>query len=108
LLTVSGLRAGYYLCFFGMHVFTPTVMEILGRQLGEMGRQATLSSALGELAAREQYLALPIAGHRYDLGAKYGLLIAQMALALSGRESNEVLAQLVELLAQRMTQGAAG
>lgn len=23
-ITVPGLRAGYYLCFFGMHVLTPT------------------------------------------------------------------------------------
>lgn len=106
-LTVAGLRAGYYLCFFGMHVLTSTVMEILERQLREPGQRVTLSGALAELATREQYLALPIAGHRYDLGAKYGLLIAQMALALSGRESNEILAQLIELLAERTMQGAA-
>ena len=29
-LIVPGLRAGHYLCFFGMHVLTPAVMEILG------------------------------------------------------------------------------
>lgn len=107
LLTVAGLRAGYYLCFFGMHVLTPAIMEILGRQLCEPGQRVTLSGALAELATREQYLALPIAGHRYDLGAKYGFLVAQMALALSGRERNEVLAQLVELLAERTMAGAA-
>ncbi|HVM74025.1 MAG TPA: sugar phosphate nucleotidyltransferase [Candidatus Saccharimonadales bacterium] len=107
LLNVAGLQAGYYLCFFGMHVLTPAVMEILQRQLDVFGRGVTLSSALRELAAREQYLAAQIPGHRYDLGVKYGLLIAQMALALSGKESNEVLAQLVELLSQRMMQGTA-
>ena len=32
-LVVPGLRAGNYLCFFGMHVLTPSVMEILGRQI---------------------------------------------------------------------------
>ena len=34
-LVVPGLRAGHYLCFFGMHVLTPTVMDFLGpaRQL---------------------------------------------------------------------------
>ena len=32
-LLVPGLRAGHYLCFFGMHVLTPTVMEILARQV---------------------------------------------------------------------------
>ena len=61
----------------------------------------TLSTALAELAAREQYLALEVEGRRYDLGVKYGLLAAQLALALAGRDRDEVLAQLVELLALR-------
>jgi UTP--glucose-1-phosphate uridylyltransferase len=91
-LIVPGLRAGHYLCFFGMHVLTPTVMEILENQ-------AELSPALKALAGREKYLALEVAGVRYDLGAKYGLLIAQMALALEGQDRGEVLAELVNLLA---------
>src|SRR6478672_899594 len=32
-LIVPGMRAGYYLCFFGMHVLTPAAMDILGRVL---------------------------------------------------------------------------
>jgi UTP--glucose-1-phosphate uridylyltransferase len=92
-LVVPGLRAGQYLCFFGMHVLTPTVMESLGRGV-------SLSAALAELAGREKYLALLKPDSRYDLGAKYGLLTAQLALALSGRDRDEVLTQLVALLAQ--------
>jgi UTP--glucose-1-phosphate uridylyltransferase len=101
-LVVPGLRAGYYLCFFGMHVLTPTVMETLGRQLaaGEP-RSVNLSSALAEVARREQYLALEQSGRRYDLGGRYGLLTAQMALALDGRDRDFVLAQMLELLAAR-------
>jgi len=38
-------------------------------------------------------------GRRYDFGVKYGLLTAQLALALSGRERDEVLRGLVELMA---------
>jgi UTP--glucose-1-phosphate uridylyltransferase len=108
-LIVPGLRAGHYLCFFGMHVLTPTIMEILERQLaaqasgGHNGgaRRVTLSSALAELAAREQYLALEQQNARYDLGVKYGLLSAQLALALHGRDRDEVLSRLLELMAQR-------
>src|SRR6185312_5135285 len=33
-LIVPGLRAGHYLCFFGMHVLTPAVMDLLGEELG--------------------------------------------------------------------------
>ena len=93
-LVVPGLRAGHYLCFFGMHVLTPAVMDFLGPRVG-------LSAALAELAKREQYLALERSNHRYDVGLRYGLLHAQMALALSGRDRDEVLSQLVELLAMR-------
>jgi UTP--glucose-1-phosphate uridylyltransferase len=104
-LLVPGLRAGHYLCFFGMHVLTPTVMEILGRQLAAAQPGAltkvTLSSALAELAGREQYLALEQQNSRYDLGVRYGLLSAQVALALNGQDRDEVLARLLELLAQR-------
>ena len=93
-LVVPGLRAGHYLCFFGMHVLTPTVMDFLGPRI-------SLSSALAELARREQYLALERANRRYDIGVRYGLLTAQLALALSGHDRDEVLSQLVELLALR-------
>jgi UTP--glucose-1-phosphate uridylyltransferase len=104
-LLVPGLRAGHYLCFFGMHVLTPAVMEMLERQArGEAGGQLTgfhLSFALAELARRERYLALERPWWRYDVGVKYGLLTAQLALALSGQDRREVLAQLLELLALR-------
>jgi UTP--glucose-1-phosphate uridylyltransferase len=102
-LIVPGLRAGHYLCFFGMHVLTPTVMDILGELIEAAGEQGgvTLSAALARLARQEQYLALEKTDWRYDVGVKYGLLTAQLALALSGRDRDEVLSQLLELLALR-------
>ncbi|MHB1305533.1 MAG: sugar phosphate nucleotidyltransferase [Limisphaerales bacterium] len=102
-LVVPGLRAGHYLCFFGMHVLTPAVMDILADLLGPEGgaSRVTLSSALAALALRERYLACELHGRRYDTGVKYGLFIAQLAIALEGGDRDEVLAQLVELLARR-------
>jgi UTP--glucose-1-phosphate uridylyltransferase len=101
-LMVPGIRAGHYLCFFGIHVFTPALMDLLGRLLREPRERAvTLSDALAELARHEQYLAVEQDGRRYDLGARYGVLIAQLALALNGQDRNHVLSQLVELLADR-------
>jgi UTP--glucose-1-phosphate uridylyltransferase len=107
-LTVPGIRAGYYLCFFGIHVLTPAVMDILGRQLREGTGPVTLSGALAELARNEQYLAVEDAGRRYDIGSRYGLLVAQMALALSGQDRAQVLSQLLELLADREMAAAQG
>jgi UTP--glucose-1-phosphate uridylyltransferase len=108
-LVIPGMRAGHYLCFFGMHVLTPSVMEILGR-LHEAApdRSLTLSAALAQLARTEQYLALEAPGRRYDIGSRYGLFMAQMALALNGRDRSEVLARMLELLADREASLSAG
>ncbi|MEI9894849.1 MAG: hypothetical protein WDN28_13435 [Chthoniobacter sp.] len=97
-LDVPGLRAGYYLCFFGMHVLTPAVQRILGELFAE-NATVNFRTALARLAENERYLAAELAGRRYDFGVKYGLLTAQLALALSGRDRDEVLRGLVELLA---------
>jgi UTP--glucose-1-phosphate uridylyltransferase len=102
-LMVPGLRAGHYLCFFGMHVLTANVMEILAESIyGASERNpVALTPALAELAKREKFLAKEMDGRRYDLGQKYGLFLAQLALAIEGRDRSEVLAQMLELMMQR-------
>jgi UTP--glucose-1-phosphate uridylyltransferase len=102
-LLVPGLRAGHYLCLFGIHVFTPTLMNLLAETVQRAGpeRSVQLTPALAELAAQERYLALEVQGFRYNIGVKYGLLMAQLALALDGADREDVLVQLVELLALR-------
>ncbi len=102
-LIVPGLRAGHYLCFFGMHVLTSTVMDILAELVNAPATNGPiqLSHALEKLTSRERYLALEVQGLRYNIGVKYGLLFAQLALALDGNDREEILAQLVELSAMR-------
>lgn len=97
-LNVAGLRAGFYLCFFGIHAFTPALMDIL---TASQTSAADLSQALAELGRRERYLALEVAGQRYNIGLRYGLLTAQLALALDGIDREKILAQIIDLLAQR-------
>jgi len=104
-LIVPGLRAGNYLCFFGLHVLTPAVMTFLAG-LVEGSRSngpVHLTTALSRLAGSERYLAYELRGRRYDIGVRYGLLTAQLALALDGEDRDEVLSSLVELLAVRTT-----
>lgn len=99
-LIVPGLRTGQYLCFFGMHVLTPALMAILDSLLAPNPVPSpSFSSALEVLASRERYLALLMDARRYDLGVNYGLFMAQAALALNGRDRDEVLTRLVQLLA---------
>jgi UTP--glucose-1-phosphate uridylyltransferase len=102
-LLVPGLRAGHYLCLFGIHVFTAALMNVLTETVERAGleRRVQLTPALAELAVRERYLALEVQGFRYNIGIKYGLLVAQLALALDGDDRDAVLVQLVELLALR-------
>jgi UTP--glucose-1-phosphate uridylyltransferase len=101
-LTISGFRSGTYLCFFGMHVLTPGAMDMLA-ELAQRhpNRPIALAEALNELATRERFLACEIAGSRYNIGMKYGLLTAQLAFSLSGVDRDKVLTELVELLAQQ-------
>ncbi len=100
-LVVPGLRAGHYLCYFGIHVFTPAVLEMLAEAVARPSGDGPvqLSPVLARLAGRERYLALDVHGTRFNIGVKYGLLTAQLALALDGADRDNVLAQLVELLA---------
>ena len=102
-LVVPGLRSGQYLCFFGMHVLTPAIFDILSTMLEAPPAQhrVSLSAALAVLAQREQYLAMVQHGRRFDVGVKYGLFTAQLALALNGRDRDEVLAEMVDVLAAR-------
>ncbi|MBV8902707.1 MAG: UTP--glucose-1-phosphate uridylyltransferase [Acidobacteriia bacterium] len=108
-LLIPGMRTGYYLCFFGIHVLTPVVMEILGKHIfSDSAGRISLSCALAELARQAEYLAMEEPHRRYDIGARYGLLKAQLALALSGPDRADVLAQLVELLATQPGAGDTG
>lgn len=101
-LIVPGLRSGFYLCFFGLHVLDGEIFSILDEQrAASPEKNLGLSPALHALASRRRYLALAVAGRRYDIGAPYGLLLAQLALSLAGRDRDQVLTHLVELLALR-------
>lgn len=102
-LIVAGQRAGYYLCMFGMHVLTPTVLTLLQKSLDSApaGTSIDLSSSLNQLAKMERYLALEIDGSRYNISYKYGLLMAQLAFSLTGVDRDLILTELVNLLAQK-------
>jgi len=102
-LIIPGLRSGHYLSFFGIHVLTPGVMALLDELVNDPNQPVPiqLSPALARLAGRERYLALEVQGLRYNVGVKYGLLVAQLALALDGQDREEILAQMIELLAVR-------
>jgi UTP--glucose-1-phosphate uridylyltransferase len=100
-LIIPGLRAGNYLCFFGMHALTSAVMEHLDTQVSNMSERDVLglTPTLAHLAKSEKYLATELAGQRFNVGERYGLLKAQLSLALAGPHRDEVLTDLIEITA---------
>lgn len=100
-LIIPGLRHGTYLCFFGVHILSAKVMELLDSAVTNLapGETLGLSPTLAKIAGSGKYLATQIDGTRFNLGERYGLLRAQVALALAGPHRDEVLTSFIELLA---------
>jgi len=102
-LQTPGLRAGYYLCFFGMHVFKPAIFEFIEnfiKSKKNSNESILLTPFQQELANSDKYLALEMKGTRYDTSKKLGLMQAQIALGLAGSIKNEVLSIIVNILAE--------
>ena len=100
-LQTPGLRAGYYLCFFGMHVFKPFLFELLGNKCSKTDdNHILLTPVLQELAKNDKYLAMEMKGNRFDTSKKLGLMEAQIALGLSGNTRDEVLSSIIQILAE--------
>jgi UTP--glucose-1-phosphate uridylyltransferase len=101
-LHTDGMAPDEYLCFFGMHVFTPEIFECLQERIDKNMREKNeiqLTSAQEMLRQRTpSYLACEIIGERYDMGIPYGLMETQVALALMGPHRNEILSFLFKNL----------
>ncbi|MFN8206361.1 MAG: sugar phosphate nucleotidyltransferase [Bacteroidales bacterium] len=109
-LQTPGLRAGYYLCFFGMQVFKPVLFNILEEDLRQnkaSGEKTQLTPALQRLAEQDKYLAMEMRGNRYDTSKRLGLMQAQLALSLAGPMKEEVLGSMLQIVAEsnRRTKG---
>jgi UTP--glucose-1-phosphate uridylyltransferase len=99
-LKTAGLRAGYYLCFFGMYVFQSVLFDLLSEEIrANSGSNISLTPVQQKLAQNEKYLALEIQGKRYDTSKKFGLMQAQIALGIAGQMRDEVLTTLLQTLA---------
>ena len=102
-LQTPGVKRGYYLCFFGMHVFPPSLFECLkyhiDNDIREKG-EIQLTSSQEMLRAQERYVAVETVGERYDMGVPFGYVETQAALALSGVERTEMMSALLRIVAK--------
>lgn len=102
-LQTPGLRAGYYLCFFGMHVFTPIIFDLLEEKIKAHSASKgsiLLTPILQELSGLEKYLALEIKGNRYDTSKMLGMIQAQIALGLAGTIKDELMSSIIQIMAE--------
>jgi UTP--glucose-1-phosphate uridylyltransferase len=92
-LTTPGVPDGYYLCHFGLHLFTADIFECLAELIATDRRvrnEIQLTSAQELLLARAQrgsappYRAAFLDGARWDTGVPHGYLEALLALAQRG------------------------
>lgn len=98
-LIVPGLRAGHYLCFFGMHVLNQSVMEQLEAAFSLSPEKLPLTPSLDATAQGEKLLACEIKGLRFNIGEPYGLLRAQLGMSLASDKRDEIMAAIIELIA---------
>lgn len=92
-LMTDGLPEDTFLTFFGMHVFTPEIFNVLEEHIRKNIREKNeiqLTSAQEVLCQREGVVALEIDGMRLDMGTPLGYLETQMALALHGPFRHDV------------------
>jgi UTP--glucose-1-phosphate uridylyltransferase len=86
--SVDRLPGDTFLLHFGMHVFSPAIIEILDEmvQAHDGGRTAEieLTTAQDTMCSREPYEGYVVDGASYDIGSPLGLLEAQVGLALAG------------------------
>jgi UTP--glucose-1-phosphate uridylyltransferase len=102
-LRVEGLLWGMYLCFFGMHAFNPSIFDsiqyAIDHDLREKG-EFQLTSAQERLReGGERYVAFEAVGERFDTGIPFGYAQTQAALAVNSVFREQMLAELVRLLA---------
>jgi len=92
-LITEGLPQDTYLCFFGMHVFAPSIFDCLAEHVADDVRERgeiQLTSAQELLRTREPYYAYEVNGSRYDMGVPFGLIETQLALAMTSPFADDV------------------
>ena len=102
-LQTPGVKRGYYLCFFGMHVFPPSLFDCLAHHIDNNIREKgeiQLTNSQEMLRSQERYVAVETSGERLDMGVPLGYIETQTALALSGVDRTEVLATLLRQVAK--------
>ncbi|NQT24416.1 NTP transferase domain-containing protein [candidate division KSB1 bacterium] len=92
-LVTEGLPEDTFLTFFGMHVLTPSIFNVLESHIQNNVRskgEIQLTTAQAELAETEGAVAQIIHGQRLDMGTPLGYIETQIVLARKGAFAHDV------------------
>lgn len=104
-LVTPGLPSGQFLCHFGMHIFSPGIFDCLEHLIRNDVRnhgEIQLTTAQQMLHGVCKYYCCELNGERYDTGVPFGLMEAQLALALAGMYRQEIVESVARMLALQL------
>lgn len=86
----------------GRYLLTPEIFEILREQAPDSGGEVQLTDALETLNQISPLIAYEYTGKRYDVGDKYGMLIANIEFGLDHPETDEKMKTFIKELATKL------
>ncbi|MGP6146557.1 UTP--glucose-1-phosphate uridylyltransferase GalU [Jeotgalibaca sp. A122] len=86
----------------GRYLLTPEIFEILREQAPDSGGEVQLTDALETLNQISPLIAYEYTGKRYDVGDKYGMLIANIEFGLDHPETDEKMKTFIKELATEL------
>lgn len=86
----------------GRYLLTPEIFDILRAQEPDTGNEVQLTDALETLNKKIPLVAYEYTGKRYDVGDKYGMLVANIEFGLEHNETSEKMNNLIIELANKL------
>lgn len=86
----------------GRYLLTPEIFDILKNQQPDAGNEIQLTDALETLNQVAPLLAYEYKGTRFDVGDKYGMLVANIELGLSHAETADKMHDYIKELAKEL------
>lgn len=88
----------------GRYLLPPEIFEILENQEPDAGNEVQLTDAMETLNQQQPLLAYEYTGKRYDVGDKYGMLIANIEVGLTHEETSEKMEDYIKQLSKELKQ----
>lgn len=86
----------------GRYLLTPEIFEILKNQNPDDGNEVQLTDALETLNQITPLIAYEYTGKRYDVGDKYGMLIANIEFGLEHKDTSVKMKKYISDLAKKL------